>query len=308
MLEREEADEEEEGEERERHTPFLLRRLVGRQCHVGPEGVLIGSGTECSVCLPGEAEVWEKHTALRWVVVGGQADKTGSTDSQESRRGSKLTRQGGMEECREGCFVLEDLTRGEGHFRVLDKPNPPPSVADLHPTDSSSEAPPPTHVLRLTEGVKFVTGRIEWSVTALPQELLLTHRMFGAARDGNLEKLRSILDRSELVASPHIVVTPTDSDAIPHPLYSTISVVGEGGLDVNAEFQPPSFTEDSLFNQLIMRRCSSGLRSHPHSLHSPLTLSSFSLSSPRLLLHIAIEQNHQPMVKYLLEKGANVRV
>ena len=307
MLEREEADEEEEGEERERHTPFLLRRLVGRQCHVGPEGVLIGSGTECSVCLPKEAEVWEKHAALRWVSGGGEADKTGPTNSQESRRGSKLTRQGGMEECEEGCFVLEDLTKGEGHFRVLEKPNQPP-VADHHSTNSSSEATPPTHVLRLMEGVKFVTGRIEWIVTALPQELLLTHRMFAAARARDLERLRSILDRSELLASPHIVVTPTDSDATPHPLYSTISVAIEGGFDVNAEFQPPSFAEDSLFNQLIMRRRSSGLQPRPHSLHSPLTLSTFSLSSPRLLLHIAVEQNHHPMVKYLLEKGANVRV
>lgn len=46
--------------------PFLLSRLVGRQYHVGPEGVTIGASAECSVCVPPESEVWPRHTRINW--------------------------------------------------------------------------------------------------------------------------------------------------------------------------------------------------------------------------------------------------
>ena len=331
VLEREREDGEEEEEEgRGRHIPFVLQRLVGRHYHVGPEQLLIGTGPDCLARLPREAGLREKHVALRWVPTAKQNDGTGAVGPLESRRGSRLTRQGGVEEWGGGHFVLEDLTRGEGGFRVVgEHERAPPDThqvgeperapPETHPADqgaiqeaeSTSEAPPLTHVRRLTEGVRFVTSRIEWSVTALPPELLLTHRLFAAARCGSLDDLRAILDRVHSVVTPFVVVSPADGGAAPHPRYSTISVVGESGFDVNTEFQPPSYAEDSYFNQLLARRRSTGLHASslsPLSPLSPTSLSSQLLTPSRLLLHIAIEQSHLPMVKYLLEKGANVSV
>ena len=51
----------------EGHVPFLLSRLVGRHYHVGPEGVTIGTGAECSVCVPPESEAWPRHAQISWI-------------------------------------------------------------------------------------------------------------------------------------------------------------------------------------------------------------------------------------------------
>ena len=48
------------------HVSFLLSRLIGQQYHVGPEGVTIGTSTECSVCVPPESGTWPTHTRINW--------------------------------------------------------------------------------------------------------------------------------------------------------------------------------------------------------------------------------------------------
>ena len=50
----------------EDHIPFILSRLVGHYCHVGPEGATIGTSKDCSVCVPSESEVWPAHAEICW--------------------------------------------------------------------------------------------------------------------------------------------------------------------------------------------------------------------------------------------------
>ena len=46
----------------------------------------------------------------------------------------------------------------------------------------------------VTNGVSFVAGCLEFSLTALPLEELLRDRMFSAASSGNLPKLKSVIN------------------------------------------------------------------------------------------------------------------
>ena len=319
--------------------PFILRRLVSREYNVGPEGAVIGTSSDCTVCVPRDSGVCARHVAIRWVP--GSAGGT-SFRSLSTRRGSKLMRQERFDG--HGHFVLEDLTGGSGVFHVtynatgLQRSAIPEDteeqrvVRSLSPAgdqsdqsikaqgggDTPHEACQSSKVggaqgevegegsaLHLMQGVRFVMGQLEWSITALPLEKMLTLKMFAAARKGDLDELRSILDSSKCtdVSFPCVFVTPTDSAAV----FSSVSMVTEQGLDVNAEYQPPSYTEDHFFNQISIRRRSSALVSHPLSPSSP---SSFSTPQPpaRLLLHIAIENGDLEMAKYLLEKGADVCV
>ena len=159
---------------------------------------------------------------------------------------------------------------------------------------------------RLRHGVQFQTSRLVWSLTALPRDQVLTIRMFRAARDGCLPDLRSILDTSQCAVcpAPFVFVTPPTSSTHPqqHPRisqygFSTMSIVTDDGVDVNAEYQPPSLDDSSHLHQ----RYSATLPPHfsPSSSSSPHP-------SPRLLLHIAVVNNDLDMVLYLLEKGADV--
>ena len=307
---------------------------------MGPEGATIGTSDDCTVCVPKDSRVLAKHLGIRWTPGGAEGAAGSSWQSLVARRGSKLTRQEHVQE--HGHFILEDLTGGGGVFyttynaaglqrsaileakdaeeqgvRILspDSSTEIESDGSSNPIESnqseggtvqsqSGEAKQ-DNALHLTHGIRFVTGQLEWSITALPLETLLTLKMFAAARKGNMEELRSILDSNKCseVSVPYVFVTLTDS-AMLRSRYS-VSMVTEQGLDVNVEYQPPSYAEDYFFNQLSIRRRSSAPLSHPL---SPLSPSS--PSSPRtpasLLLHIAIDNGDLEMTKYLLEKGADV--
>ena len=315
--------------------PFILRRLISREYNVGPEGAVIGTSSDCTVCIPRDSGVCARHVAIRWV-----PGSTGGTSfrSLSVRRGSKLMRQ----ECFDGHghFVLEDLTGGSGVFcvtynatslqhsampedteeqRVVKVSSPAGDQSDqsiksqsggvtpLEVGGAQGEVEGEGSALHLMHGVRFVTGQLEWSITALPLEKMLTLKMFAAARKGDLDELRSILDSSKCtdVTVPGVFVTPTDSAAV-FSHHSSVSMVTEQGLDVNVEYQPPSYAEDYFFNQISIRRRSSAPVSHPLSPSSP---SSPSTPQPpaRFMLHIAIENGDLEMSKYLLEKGADVR-
>ena len=142
---------------------------------------------------------------------------------------------------------------------------------------------------------------------ALLLEKMLTLKMFATATKEDLDELQSILDSSKCtdVTVPCVFVTPIDSAAV-FSHHSSVSMVTEQGLDVNVEYQPPSYAEDYFFNQISIRRRSSAPVSHPLSPSSP---SSPSTPQPpaRFMLHIAIENGDLEMSKYLLEKGADVR-
>ena len=47
--------------------PFTLHRLVSREYHVGKGGVVIGTGSKCSVRLPTETGLQEQHVAIEWI-------------------------------------------------------------------------------------------------------------------------------------------------------------------------------------------------------------------------------------------------
>lgn len=278
-------------------------------------------------------------------IVSERGDR--NIDPPSVRRGSKLTRQNSIGTPYEpaGHFVLCDCTRGEGLFylnrallNVERSPNSEQeeSNADLKEDRSVSpgvllslgtddnkdtshdgchdsvptESPFCTH---LKQGISFVAGQLEFSLTALPTSITLTLQLFAAAKNGDTDKLESILESGPTahVTTPHVVVTHTPKTNMNR--YSTLSVVSEDAIDVNVTYQPPSLSEEPAFSfgQGLGRRRSSAT---PLRLVVPMSPSSPGLSHPasqsksphRLLLHIAIENRDLKMVKYLLGKGADV--
>ena len=189
-----------------------------------------------------------------------------------------------------GWFELCDLTEGQG----------PINISEATTSLDCSVPLQPLFRTKLTCGVQFQTGRLVWSVTALPEDQVLTIKMFKAARCGNLENLRIILDRSQCAVRPvsFVFSTPLTGGKGQRQSsqykFSTVSIVTEEGIDVNTEYTP--LVPDS--NHLIKNPLSP----------SPFCVSGYSPINqpPCLLLHIAVQNKDLKMVLYLLEKGADV--
>ena len=162
-----------------------------------------------------------------------------------------------------------------------------------------------------------MAGKLEFSLTAVPLELLYTLRVFAATRRGDLNELKNIVESSKSsdLIVPYIAVDSTNTNR-----YSTISVTSNQGVDVNVEYLSPAYADDAFFGQSFNRR-----RSSVHmvrnvtilSPHSPLGACvgeagggvggcGMSPEDHRLLLHIAIENHNLEIVSYLLSQGANV--
>ena len=188
----------------------------------------------------------------------------------------------------------------------------------------------------LKHGVMFATGRVVWSIKALPHWNVLALRMFDAARSGSLAELKDILASSKGhqvgLTTPHVVVTtPSTTPRNSNTSYnftrmhsgsarlsrnysyrddaqrlSVVSMTTESGLDVNMEYHRPSFSEDNYFNAIFGRKrsllaatattCGSPLRPDP------------AQHEPRLLLHVAVEKGHLDIVQFLIQQGADVSV
>ncbi len=166
-------------------------------------------------------------------------------------------------------------------------------------------------------GIKFVAGQLEFSLTAPPTELLYTLRIFDAAKRGDLNELKYIIESSksaELV-TPYVIVSQPENSNVNR--LSTISVSSNQGVDVNVEYQKPAYSDDAFLGANFSRRRSS-VRNM--TLLSPLTSPGLSsttvgggvcvntLQEHKLLLHIAIEKNLLDMVTYLLTQNADVSV
>ena len=56
-----------ESSEPDQPVPFILRRLVSREYHIGPEGASIGTSPNATIFLPREAGVCGRHVEIRWI-------------------------------------------------------------------------------------------------------------------------------------------------------------------------------------------------------------------------------------------------
>lgn len=203
--------------------------------------------------------------------------------------GSKLTPQQhitGSDEKSQGYFLLRDLTNGSGVF-YISRNGAGIQYSTIHEETSSDGQPSTDVVVRESDiplicGVSFVAGHLEFCLAALPMEQLFTVRMFSAARSGNLSKLKTITEFAE---------------------------VAQGDLDFNVEYSSPYYADDSDFDRLHrFRRTSTQVTqlSIPSSPIYTADVSTAESQPQRLLLHIAIVNKDTEMVKFLLEKGADV--
>ena len=208
-------------------------------------------------------------------------------------------------------FSLCDLTNGHGVFYISkvgsnlqystikeetsasdhQLPMLSPNQADLPGgLDQSSPAHSKHHPCHLdvpvTSGVSFVAGCLEFSLTALPMEELLRVRMFSAASNGDLPKLKSVINS----VGPFRPVTTSSQ----HSQCSTPSkaIQGQGDIDINSEYSNPSCGDESYFDR--------------YQKHYSVALPSCISPCHKLLLHVATGNRDIEMTTFLLEKGADV--
>ena len=200
--------------------PFLLRRLVGRCYHMGPEGAVIGSDPSCSIVVPSETEVLPVHCSFHWEE-GSKSVHSFSEDTQQ-RESIEQSHIGGK-----GHFVLKDLTEGRGVLRFgSDTPISTRAVTEGMPNDSdqedtsssdgngakrSRETASTVFPMALYRGLKFVTGRIEWTLSPLPATDELLAKAFHLASQQDLPALQELLEPASRPSPPGLTVTGEDA-------------------------------------------------------------------------------------------------
>ena len=133
-------------------------------------------------------------------------------------------------------YELCDLTKGQGLFRVSSTPTVPVhESACTNLTTTTGQGSDNISGVRLSRGVQFQTGRLVWSLTALPGDQVLTIKMFSAAREGRLQDLCHFLDNAQCSDGliPLVFVTPPPAASehrISQYKFSTLSIVTEKGI------------------------------------------------------------------------------
>ena len=135
----------------------------------------------------------------------------------------------------DGLFELCDLTKGQGLFRVLPTTPTVHESAGTNLTTTTGQGSDDISGVRLSRGVQFQTGRLVWSLTALPGDQVLTIKMFSAAREGHLQDLCHIIDNAQCSDGPIplVFVTPPPAASehrISQYKFSTLSIVTEKGI------------------------------------------------------------------------------
>ncbi len=160
--------------------PFILRRLVGREYHVGPNGVTIGTSPTCDIMLPGEGDILPEHCHIKHVK--SSKDSNGTTQLSNT-------------------FVLEDLTNGHGTILVTKSSDNDEVVSDAT-----------TKTYSFSRGVQFVTGKLVWNLVALPEELAFRANVFHLAKNGCLAQLKDVLEVPPTV--PKLTITGNELQKI----------------------------------------------------------------------------------------------
>lgn len=278
--------EEEEGED-DVPIPFSLRRMIGQEYHIGPEGALIGVGPHCTVVLPVESGLAKEHCRIVWEEEEGE-------EGRGVRRGTQ------------GHFVLQDLTGGEGALR-LNSGSARMDQSDESSTVLMASPPPSIFLLTLTHGVRFSAGKMVCQLSALPPELERVAKAFHLARNRRLAELMEYVDSFDppVMNIPALAVTEEEEEEEEGEggrmlFFHPSALSDKKGFDVNAVYVPPSYKEeDSSF-------VFSGARRPVRQSILPTTPRPLLNQTSQLLLHIAIDNNDINMVKYLLDKGADV--
>lgn len=133
--------------------------------------------------------------------------------------------------------------------------------------------------MELTHGQEFITGRVMWKVIALPSEVVFNLKLFAAARSKNLELLkeqiklmekthrRSSSEERRFSVVEYLQVARSDQ---------RLQAVLTEGIDINI------VDDDSNYH------------------------GSTGAPTAKMLLHVAIENKDQEMIRYLLDKGSDV--
>ena len=177
---REDVHEDEELGVRRVSLPVMLQAFEGREYIVGPSGLVVGSGSKCTVQLPAEAGLVAQHFRLR-------ANVRTLQDSDEldpiswALMGDSV-RSYVLECCMGGrdVLALSDLEQQLEEYE-------PGGVLRGEPRESLALDGCPT----------FATGQVVWQVLRLPARSVTSLQAFAAARSGNLGKLRSVLQLQE---------------------------------------------------------------------------------------------------------------
>lgn len=281
--------------------PFLLHRLIGRVYHIGPNGAVIGTSPKCTIMLPSESEISSEHCHIKWQC-SGCVDPGLRGEEIGEQKMSRLLKQKRIEDT--GRFVLEDLTQGTGVMYISEDVASVryPALQEVD-EDEGGVLNERSFPIYLSHGVRFVTGKLVWDLTALPPEVAFTAKLFHLAEQRDLPNLKKLLDPCYLntFKIPKLTVTH-DEDTFSIPTLDTcpLNKPLDSTYDIDTEYDPPSYEEDEKFNTLFSSRRSMTFQSV---LQTP---GSINKERPHLLLHLAINNGDVDMLKYLLDKGANV--
>ena len=315
----------------------------------------MGTGHTCTVCLPRESGLNERHVEIRWVPSdGGGAcnlgqDNTppppppppptpppsaGDTTQEEPPTGHFVVTEypcqdkdpPGDRDDMEGeegdsCGIrmgLQHDTIMEVDEEVQPKGGGSPPAGGIVVGDPANNANKPPFApwpkcVELRRGGTFVTGVVEWSVTALPPGTVLLLKMFAAAHRNDLDELRSIVEvgRTKRLFVPHLAITSDSGEGGAGGgrgeegrfKHSFVFAPSDHGVDVNEELCLPLSLEEEPKGAELCQSLS--FEAFKVAVSAPETRKPH-LSSSKLLLHVAIDNNNLEMVKYLLELGADV--
>ena len=329
---------------------FSLSRLVSKQYYIGPEGASLGTSPDCTICLPRESGLRERHVGFQWVPAAQENASFGNksmppppsplsnNDKSETDRAAGhfvMTEYPADDDKHDAlCFgtTTESTHAGQQPDTIMEEDEEPPRGGRSPPKVTDAGLPSAMATMTtgttfpsreksdvLLTGRTFVTGLVEWTITALPPDTVLLLKMFAAVHRDSLEQLKSIVEgnRTRQTLVPHVAIT-SDSREVEGRgeegyRHSMILAPMEQGVDVNGELCLPSLSsllgEEPKGAELTQTLSSEAFKSEVAASGAQSIQASRKLpaqSHSKFLLHAAIDNGNLEMVQYLLEQGADV--